>query len=82
MKVIAVGTEEVALSLRGERLLLPALLFTSIIYNVSSAFFQLKSTLKSEYPESPKFFGNVISAWDSNPRLDFLAVPVIELNQR
>ena len=58
---------------------MPALLFAS---NVNSAFFQLKPTLKPERPGSPEFSGKTMSAWDSNPRLVFLAVPsaLISLN--
>ena len=49
--------------------------------DINSAFFQLKPTLKPECPGSPEFFGKTISAWDSNPRLVSLAVPINQLDE-
>ena len=86
------GSEDLALSLRGGRLPLPALLFPS---HFDSAFFQLKLTLKPECSGSPEFFRflptqthtqtrafhKTVSAWDSNPGKVLLADPFNQLDK-
>ena len=51
--MVVVGFEDPALSLRGEGLLLPPLLFSS---TVNCTFFPLKFTLKPECTRSPELF--------------------------